>query len=1012
MGAFDGFDWNAWSGGNQQTDAEGNVISEGVANPFLPSTQRPPLAAPVTQSAPATSGITTLPGAQTTVANPVVQQALAAYTPLKGNELLTTWYNATPQDTYDLSGFTKLTPGKIETAQSKAERILGRPLTQAELYQVGQGYTGSNLTNLVKQIDENQDITNFYQNTYGRAPTLDEFISATSTVNYKNAPDKLLTTLGGTDEAMNAKVFGTNNDISAREIQDFINANQQDPYAIYSAAVKYGVTPEEISTAMRATGKNANNIISSYSNAKTINDAYTTAGLSPTGQDFNQSYKDLQSGKITADQFTRNFYNNQLTNLYNFEAARANVTGDPFTDAAIASAYDPKNISAMYNYTANQSLNNVLGDYAQYYKQDNSQLINDLVSGKITREQYDQQLQNSSLNKYQEAGKIATMMTQLSGGSSQDAVALRDALLGKGGSNVDPEILSRAKEAFNNSLSSESASNTQLGSLIYDAANQEGAKNTDFFKNNPNLLARYTDISDAPVVKFKHAGTGGQYNYFDGLPILKASEIDKMFNHFGTNSLMGNSSDTWDNAVGWDTGSLSGAWKRGSDVLGTNVIESTDENGNVTRDYVGLDKVANLVGIDPNKFTDTYKTVETVDPETGQTIKTQVIDRTADDQLYEAINNATYQGIPVKNLLLARGQTGGGKSGAGEINKDGETRAFSKDADVTGNHAQVMYIRDDKTGSYYPVTNTVQYFNASTELSGGWFSDTFGGLASIPGIAELSLLTPAAPFYPAIKAAQVAALGGDFNDMLKSGAMAYVGQNFLPGITKDISGGLGDLGITNQIANQALTGATVSGGIAGLTGRSIEDAALIGGTGGAIAGGINTLLPEANTAVKNAFNLTDSQAKVFTNTLARLAPTILTGGKVDVTKLLMNMLISGALKGQGGQTGSSSRPSATQVMQELGISEEEFNKLSPEEQANLISEESSLSKYIKQLMDEGTISYDDGAGMLYRNRTLDATTGMEGSNWYEKPNMSEEFDANKIGIDTLRSRLGGGDIRI
>lgn len=789
---------------------------------------------------------------------------------------------------YDLTQFPKLTEGKIDRAQELGQKFLGRELTPAELYTIGQGYTGSNLQNQVKLLAEMDAINSFYKDVYGRAPTVAELQEGTKAVSWKNAPEKLLTKFGGTEEALNAKVFGTNNDLSAKEIQDFVNTNQSDPYAIYTAATKFGLTPEEITMAMRATGKDAAGIVNSYTNAKTVDQAFRQAGIDTANNaTFNQYYNDLQTGRMTPEQFTSKFFDEQLANLSNFEQARANVTGDPFTDAAISSAYDPKNISALYQYTTNQTLNNVLGKDSANYKQDNTTLINDLITGRITREQYEQQVQNSQANVNQEASRLAGLYTQLKGGDTDDARAFYAALVGarySGPGQVDPELLSKAKDELKGSLKSESDSNRVITGIIKDAAAKPNASELTFFKENPDLYTVYSPVGETK--RFDNAGTGGQYGYYRGIPIIKASEADEVFDKMGSDYIVGNAPDRLDNDIGWDTGSLAALQARGAAALGVRKQTSVDDLGNPTNTYVGdLEGLARKFNIDPSKFQDTYREIEFEDPETGIKTKQQIVERSAEDKLFDAVNEAA------KDFYFIAGKTG-----KGETNSRGETSAFMRD-DKSGNHAAVLY---KKVGDkLIPIEETLKYYSGPSELSPGtWFSDTFGGIASMPGIAEIALLTPAAPFYPAIKAAQTAALGGDFSDMLKTGAMAFAGQQILPQITGQVSGGLADLGVTNPVINQALTGATISGGVAGLTGGNVESAVTAGGIGGGLSAGINTLLPEANAAVKEAFDLTDDQARIFTNTLARLTPTILTGGKIDATKLLMGVLMSQAMSGK------------------------------------------------------------------------------------------------------------------
>lgn len=790
---------------------------------------------------------------------------------------------------YDLSEFKRLNPQKIERAQEFAQKYLGRPMTEAELYTVGLGYTGANLQTQVKTLAEMDDINRFYQDVYGRAPTIEELYQGTQQINWKNAQEKLLPTLGKTEEALNAKVFGTNNDISAREIQDFVAANQANPAAILAAATKFGVTPEEISTAMRATGKEATGIINSYTNAKTIEDAFKTAGIDTTNnQTFNQYYNDLQTGKMTTQEFTTKFFDDQLNNLASFEAARSNISGDPFSDPAIAAAYKPQNITSLYQYTTDKTLKEVLGEDSANYKQDTNALINDLVTGRITREQYEQQVQNSQANINQEAARLAGLYTQLSGGDQNDARAFYAALTGarySGAGDVDPVLLGKAKDQLKTSIKNESSSSDVLSQIIDEAADKPGAKDSEFFKKNPQLYEIYSPVGETKA--FTNAGTGGQYGYYKGIPILKASEADQVFDKLG-DYIIGNRPDRLDNDIGWDTGSLSAVQARGAAALGVRKQDGYVDpmtGVEIPATYSGdLEGLAKKFNIDTSKFKDTYKEVTVTDPETGEKTKQQVIDKRAEDQLFDAVNEAA------KDFYFIAGKTG-----KGETNSKGETSAFMRD-DVSGNHAAVLYRKvGDKL---IPLENTLKYYNGQMELSpGSWFSDTFGGIASIPFVAELALLTGQPWAYAAAKAAQTAALGGEFKDMAKSAAMAYAAQNLLPQVGSEISGGLGNLGVTNQIANQALTGATISGGLAGLTGGDIKEAATSGAVGAGLSAGVNTLLPEVNTAVKDAFNLTNDQARIFTNTLARIAPTILTGGKIDATKLIMNYLMAQALGG-------------------------------------------------------------------------------------------------------------------
>ena len=392
------------------------------------------------------------------------------------------------------------------------------------------------------------------------------------------------------------------------------------------------------------------------------------------------------------------------------------------------------------------------------------------------------------------------------------------------------------------------------------------------------MLTIYKDVGETKA--YKAAGAGGQYGYYQGIPILKASEVDEVFDKMGTDYIQGNAPDRLDNDMGWDTGSLSAVESRGAAALGVIKQQDYDENGNVTTSYSGdMNKLASQLGVDPTKYKDTYKTVKVIDPETGVETTQQVIDKRAEDQLYDAINEKA------KDFYFIAGKTGSGK-----VNSLGETSAFTRD-DISGNHAAVLYKKEgDKL---IPIPQTLKYYNGQMELSpGSWFSQTFGGLASIPGITELSLLIPGVGpgTYAALKAAQTAALGGEFKDIAKSGALAFAGAKYLPQVTSGISEGLSNAGITNTIANKALTSGLTSAGVATLTGKDIDNAGLTG----LITGGAGAALSPQIKDLATALDIPSQYHSLFANTLTQLAPTILTGGKIDPTKLLMSYAMSKA----------------------------------------------------------------------------------------------------------------------
>lgn len=1022
---------------------------KGPSGPSQPVTTQVAPVAPVVPDA----GIVSLPAADTTVANPVVQQTLTTpapvapvvtpFTPLRGEELLTSWATLPQQDTYDLTQFSKLTPQKIERAQEIAAKVFGRELTPAELYQVGQGYTGSNLQNTIKLLNETQDINQFYQDVYGRAAKPEEIQSGTKMVSWKNEQDKLLKNLGGTEEALSAKVFGANNDLSAKEIQDFVNANQADPYVTYAAANKFGVTPEEITIAMRATGKNATGMINSYTNAKTVDEAFKAAGLDTTSPTFNQYYTDLQKGKITPQEFTTKFFDEQLTNLANFEAARANVTGDPFTDAAIAAAYTPKNISSLYQYTTNQTLNNVLGEKMAGQYSTNSSLINDLVTGKITRQQFEERVQNSSANVNQEAARLADLYTSISGGSQADFESFYNALIGKGsGSGVDQELLGKAKEQLKNSLASESLSTKTRLDIIDEAADKPGAQQSKFFQKNPELFYAYSPlqkVSDDPNYL---------YGNVNGAPVYDAKAVDEYIAKITgdpdatiINSFAHRSSDRKGIEVGGNLQGGSGFVKRGAGVVGLSMAPEVDGDGNPTGRYTvtgNINDAAKKAGIDIADYKPTYKEVPVLD-EFGQPltervkengkfvtkpVTEKVVDKTVEQQVFDAVNDI------YKDTYVI-----------GTVNPKNPKEKSEN------NFIYTAYRKTDD-GKLVPVSAPTTYTGAINPdvykkkgvFGGGWLGETVQGIASIPFIAEMTMLAMNAAVpgsgtaaYPFLKAGQTAAYTTDFGDIAKTGGTAYLATQLPNVVAPEIGGALeGIEGLspqTTKFLTNLGTGATTAGGIAALQGADIKSAIADSALGTTITGGINTLLPEVNNTVKQAFDLTDDQARIFTNTLARLAPTILTGGEIDPTKLVMNALISQSMnqikedikKGGSGRSSESSSDGLQSLMTSDSGQSKSAGVFPEEVQSWIDSAETPQTRRYRE-----SIAYKFGMAEKPVSDTEFSPENRSGVNTmgYDPKvaaYMIEQFDnmiarpdenANLTGSNALKQRLGEQDIRI
>lgn len=835
-------DWNALA----QPDAEGSVAS----NPFMPGTPATVQSIAASNVGPPTqAGIVSLPAAQTTVANPVVQQALTApttYKPLRGEDLLSSWAAATPQDTYDLSSFTKFTPAKIEVAQDKAMDILGRPLTESELYQVGQGYTGSNLSNVIKLLGETQATTQMYQNLYGAGPTVEQLSQATKDYNIKN-----------------------------------INTNLNN-------ALREGATGDQLlSIAKYDLGKGADA-------TKYINDFLTA------NDDYINEYESLKK--------------------YGIDTALA---GKDY--------FSQDKINAAYTDLTNTNLQTVFGD--QNIPADlKSYVVDALATGKMTSQQAIDYIQNSTQNVSQEAAKIRNGLVSVLGFSAQEANNIAKALQGDAGAaaSVDQAKLSLAKDWFSSGLKDNASVYDDM--LTY-AASQPDAQNSKFFKDRPDLYfqyvplvgkettyeiynplfgKKYTDEQLAakaealgiPLDQAKNKfitktginpnATIGEYK---NAPILDASVVDAILDGrlSATGSSGVNSSRTKN--IGSDlVKGASSSIRTGAALVGLDMVENVDfETGKKTTEVTGnIKKAAEQAGIDISGFKDTYKEVPVIDEFTGQPavqmvkengkwvekpVTEKVLDQPKEQQIFDAINDK------LSNFYMVTA-----------INPDNPK-----------NHSA-----DNFTATYYKRVNgrliptqepkTFKGYIKLPEqdgLIGGTVGDMISGVMSIPGIAELTMLAmnAAAPgsgtaAYPWLKGAQTAQLSGDIGEGIKAGAISAIatqgGKYISPEISKAFDG--------NPLATQALTSAAVNSAIAEIQGGDVGNAALTGAITGGAGYGINTLLPSQGIEIAKDLGLSPENQRLFANTLVRLAPTILTGGKIDATRLAMSTLISKSLQ--------------------------------------------------------------------------------------------------------------------
>lgn len=531
-------------------------------------------------------------------------------------------------------------------------------------------------------------------------------------------------------------------------------------------------------------GSNLYDTIKSGQELAAINQAYQTVyGRPPTEEELNAAKN--QFGWKTAGAGTTDLLNQQISN-WGGQLSTGELTPDLLSGItgmtskvsdSLLTNYFNANPNAVTSYGDTLS-NKILGsDYnaSPEYTSFRTDLDNQLQTGKITASEYTNQLQNSDFNKNQEAIRFANMASSVLGLSQQEAVqAARDLYSGN---------TSEYSKYYDQLLKDPNAGVT---SILTDAANKPDAASNPYFQQNPNALAIYKSVGD--TIATRNGGAGGVYGYIDGKPLLKASEVDQIFDKKGSNYITGDLGKL-DNDIGWDAGALDQLVAKGAGALGVRKYEgSTDpETGIVTPTTYSknLNQAAQALGIDPNAYQDIYKTEDraVIDENgTSTTEKVQVLVKSAQDQLYDAIDRAA------QDFVFIAGKSGTKAGGIGEeYNGVMQTAAFQ---DAPKNHAAQMFRRiGDK---YVPVGDT-KFYNGEMEMSkGSWFSNTFGGFALPLAIGSMFAA-------PGLAAALGGGLGGaaGAGAILGGGMSAVTGGDVLKGAAL---GGLGG-GLSTQVGN-------------------------------------------------------------------------------------------------------------------------------------------------------------------------------------------------------------------
>lgn len=784
------------------------------------------------------------------------------------------------------------------------------------------------------------EIANAYQQLFGRAPdTAGSQYWAGTGLTGQALLDAMVGGARGADIGAYYKTGDTDisGDITSGDIYNYVNQNINDPYAIFSAAEKYNVDPTTITKVLGWSPEDSAGFLNKYNAAKQIEQEYKDIGRGLSGDEaidkegFNYWYNQLQSGAITPEDFEKVFLGGAVESVKKGGIGE-DVSAKTFVEA-LSKGYNVDNLASivnplevyeefrekkltpeevlkknpqmnmadfenyfaqvpdLYSKNVDKTITDVLGANAvsAFTPEQKQTLVNNLVSGDATRENLAKSLQESGVNKQQEATRIANIYSQAYGMEPEDAKALFAKLSGadyKGTGVVSDSVYNEAKKTFDTSLKSETDANTGIASLIKKAAKQEGAENRKLFQDNPDLFLTYDDLevrSNDPWAK---------YGEIHNAAIYDANAVDKYMEKIAGDGNLNSASnfahrDT--RRLGIDPGGIidggSAFIKRGADVLGLTkekeYISGSEGEQIDTGKYVisgDINKAAQQAGIDSSKYQDKYKTETRTDPETGQEYKVQVLDKSANEQIYDAINEK------YKDLYII-----------GNVNPD-------NDNDKSQNNFMYTPYRRTEDGKLIAIAEPTLYTGAINPdvykkkgiFGGGFLGDFVQGIASIPLVAEIAAATipGAAAYYPALKAAQTAAFTTDLGDIAKTGGIAALGQYGAQYVSPYISETLG----TTPLATNLATGATLGAAGAGIMGQDIGKGALTGLVGAGLAYGTNQLLPEQGMKIASDLGIDPKYQSLFANTLARLGPTILTGGKIDPTKLLMSYAMNKAMK--------------------------------------------------------------------------------------------------------------------
>jgi hypothetical protein len=404
---------------------------------------------------------------------------------------------------------------------------------------------------------------------------------------------------------------------------------------------------------------------------------------------------------------------------------------------------------------------------------------------------------------------------------------------------------------------------------------------------NPEFWEQVTPLERNPQdVKRTERIAYGDYGFVNvngvDVPKLNARVFDNLFgaDGFGTISDFSHGRGNLTNELGWSSNSFSNKAARGAEAIGVTTIPQTDEFGNTTYTYQGLDEAARVLGLDTSKFQDKQVQATTKDQydSEGQLVQRagepafqtdasgnrtpvmQTISR--DQQLYDAINQSAkdiylYTG---DSLTPGNAKEGGAQSFDTVLYKRSGDKLIPITAPVAHGGQQNMdvYRPKDYGFAYYAQGPA---FVAASALSMAMADPSFS-LAAAVGSAMLPAAASAAIGATATGVVGATILGSAVGALSSTAAGADPGKGALTGaVTGLVASGMKPLlsatpvaSATKSIADasQGLFSQAQVGNIIGATIASTFASAASGANGDQILNSFKTSLISSGLSEKAA----------------------------------------------------------------------------------------------------------------------------------------------------------------